>query len=72
MAKKELAYSELTNKVYYVDGKGGKIDMTDNFIQIMLCWINKGELPKVNETNTRKLKVGEIVHWEINAKRTAE
>lgn len=72
MKKKQLNYSELTDTVFWVDGKGEKQDVTQNFIQMMLCWMNKAELPKVGEGNKRKLAVSGKTHWELNCKRISE
>lgn len=33
--KNKLAYSELTKTVYFIDGRGNKINVTDNFNSIM-------------------------------------
>lgn len=70
--KKQLAYSRLTNNIYWIDGKGQKTDVTQNFIQNMLLWINEGELPKVGEAYKRALAVNGKVMWEISCKRISE
>ncbi len=41
--KNKLAYSSLTDRVIWVDGKGQSRDVTQNFIQIMLLWLHEGE-----------------------------
>jgi hypothetical protein len=45
--KKALAYSELTDKVYWIDGNGNQIDITQNFLQIVGTWACKGSLDAV-------------------------
>ena len=71
--KKSLAYSNLTDTVFYIDGKGVKQELPKgNFIQIMLLWMNEGELPKVGDGSRRVLKAGDKVHWEITCKRVSK
>ncbi len=72
MANEKLQYSELTDKVYITNSKGLKIDVTDNFHQIMLSWICKGKLPSVGKSKTKVLKSDNIVHFEITLDRKAE
>lgn len=72
MKKKQLNYSALTDTVFWVDGKGEQTDVTQNFIQMILCWTNKGSLPEVGKENTKCLRVDGKVHWEITCKRIAE
>lgn len=72
MKKKQLNYSELTDKVYWVDGKGEQHDVSQNFLQMMLCWMNQATLPDVGITNVRELSFGGEVKWEIKCKRVAE
>jgi hypothetical protein len=68
--KKELVYSELTDTVYYIDGKGQKVELpAGNFIQMILLWLNEGKLPETGKSSVRRLKVAEQVHWELSCKR---
>lgn len=54
--KNSLAYSVLTDRVVWIDGKGKATDITDNFHQVMLLWLTEGEkLPKVGEKWQRLL-----------------
>lgn len=43
MVKNKLAFSELTQNVYWVDGRGRKTTVTDNFVQVMLLFLNDGQ-----------------------------
>lgn len=43
--KNKLAYSELTKKVYWLGDKNGKIDVTDNFLEIVK--LIKADYPKL-------------------------
>lgn len=72
MKKNQLNYSELTDTVYWVDGKGQKHDVTQNFIQMMLCWMTNASLPKVGAKRQRVLEVNGVTHWELEARRKAE
>lgn len=42
MGKNKLAYSQLTDKVYWIDGKGGRHECTQNFVQLVLLWLHEG------------------------------
>lgn len=55
MEKKKLMYSELTDSVYWIDGNRKQIDVTQQFYQMMLLWINKGNPVKVNWPASREL-----------------
>ena len=71
--KKTLAYSGLTDTVFYIDGKGKKVDLPKgNFIQMVLLWLNEGVLPKVGEKFQRTLAVKGKIHWKITVERVAE
>jgi hypothetical protein len=71
--KNELAYSELTDAVYFIDGKGQKKELPPgNFVQMVLLWLNQGTLPKVGEKFQRKLLVKGKVHWRIIVERVDE
>lgn len=71
--KKSLAYSSLTDKVFYLDGKGQKTELPKgNFIQMVLLWLNEGKTPKVGESYERTLSVKGKVHWKITVERVAE
>jgi hypothetical protein len=72
MKNGQLNYSELTDSVYWVDGKGKQHDVTQNFMQMMLCWMNKATLPEVGITNVRELTHNKKIQWEIKCKRVAE
>ena len=39
MEKKALNYSALTDKVYYIDGRGKKTDLTENFMNILTMMV---------------------------------
>ena len=68
-----LVYSELTDTVFYIDGRGKQRELSKgNFIQMMLLWMNEGELPEVGKGSKRVLKVADEVHWEITCKRMAK
>lgn len=45
MEKNKLNYSPLTQKMYWVDGKGQKTDVTENFKQMVIVWGTGGILP---------------------------
>lgn len=71
--KKTLAYSGLTDTVFYIDGKGKQVDLPKgNFIQMVLLWLNEGVLPKVGDKFERKLAVKGKTHWKITVERVAE
>ena len=71
--KKSLAYSSLTDEVFYLDGKGQKTELPKgNFIQMVLLWLNEGKTPKVGESYQRILSVKGKVHWKITVERVAE
>lgn len=71
--KKTLAYSSLTDTVFYIDGRGNKVDLPKgNFIQMVLLWLNEGVLPKVGEKFQRTLAVKGKTHWKITIERVAE
>lgn len=68
--KKTLAYSSLTDTVFYIDGRGKQVDIPKgNFIQMVLLWLNEGEMPKVGSVHSRTLSVDNDPHWEITVKR---
>ena len=68
--KKTLAYSALTDTVFYIDGRGKQVDIPKgNFIQMVLLWLNEGEMPKVGSVHSRILSVDNDPHWEITVKR---
>lgn len=68
--KKTLAYSALTDTVFYIDGRGKQVDIPKgNFIQMVLLWLNEGEMPKVGSVHSRTLSVDNDPHWEITVKR---
>ena len=71
MMKNKLAYSELTDSIYWIDGRGGKHEITQNFIQVMLLWIHEGtDIAKVGSGFSRKLtgQMGKN-NWDISVKR---
>ena len=71
--KKTLAYSGLTDTVFYIDGKGKQVDLPKgNFIQMVLLWLNEGVLPKVGEKFQRRLAVKGKTHWKITVERVAD
>ncbi len=71
--KKTLAYSALTDTVFYIDGRGKQVDIPKgNFIQMVLLWLNEGTLPKVGEKFQRSLTVNGEVHWKITVERVSE
>lgn len=71
--KKLLAYSSLTDEVFYLDGKGQKTELPNgNFIQMVLLWLNEGKIPKVGERYERTLSVKDKIHWRITVERMAE
>ena len=71
--KKTLAYSSLTDTVFYIDEKGKRVDLPKgNFIQMVLLWLNEGVLPKVGEKLQRTLLVKGKTHWKITVERVAE
>jgi len=69
MEKNKLYYSELTDKVYWKNGEGKNLDVTDNFVQMMLIWLTNASLPKVGKKRQRVLKVNNVIHCEIEVKR---
>lgn len=72
MKRNALNYSEITDTVYWVNGIGQKQDVTQNFIQMMLLYLNQATLPKVGNGSERELKVNKKVHWKVSCKRIAE
>jgi len=71
--KKKLAYSALTDTVFYIDGRGKQVDIPKgNFIQMVLLWLNEGTLPKVGGKFQRSLTVNGEVHWKITVERVSE
>ena len=73
MQKNNLAYSALTDEVFYLDGNGQKKQLPNgNFIQMVLLWLNDGNLPEVGETKERTLSVKGEVHWKITCERVAK
>jgi hypothetical protein len=71
--KKTLVYSALTDQVYYIDGKGSKVDLPKgNFIQMVLLWLLEAKICKVGEKFERTLSVKGKVHWKISIERIAE
>ncbi len=72
MAKEKIAYSALTDKVYITNSRGMKIDVTNDFHQVMMAWICKGKLPEVGKSATKVLSNGGVVHFEITLDRKAE
>ncbi len=72
MAKEKLSYSALTDKVYITNNRSLKIDVTDEFHQIMMAWICKGKLPDVGKSATKVLSSEGVVHFEITLDRKAE
>jgi hypothetical protein len=70
---KQLAYSSLTDTVFYIDGRGQQHELPKgNFIQMVLLWLNEGITPKVGEKFQRKLSVNGEIHWKIDCERVAE
>lgn len=68
---KTLAYSTLSDKVYWLDGKGQKHDVTDNFIHVMMLWLAQ-ENNSFIEKDTRyirHLSYDNIPHWELSLKK---
>jgi len=71
--RNELAYSALTDEIFYVDGRGQKKEIKhNNWFQMMLLWLNDGILPKVGSIKTRTLSVEGNVKWKITCERVAE
>ena len=71
--KKSLAYSSLTDEVFYLDGKGQRTELPKgNFIQMVLLWLNEGKTPKVGEKYERTLSAKGKVHWKITVERVSE
>lgn len=70
--KNKLNYSTLSDTVCFVDSKGKKIELHQNFVQAMLLWLNEGELPPVGSTAKRELTAGGQVHWRFTCERIAE
>lgn len=64
--KGKLQYSPLTEKVYYVDGKGKSHDVHQNFLQMMLLFLMEGVEIKEQGAGFEKCLTsdGEI-HWTI-------
>lgn len=64
--KNSLAYSPLTEKVYWIDGNGQSHDVHQNFIQMMLLWLSEGELPsKEGEGFEKDLTVDGKVEYTL-------
>jgi len=70
--KNKLAYSPLSDQVYYFNAKGEKQDVHQSFIQGMLLWMNQGEDPPVGTTEQRELTNNGKVHWRITCERVSE
>jgi hypothetical protein len=71
--RKQLAYSGLTDEVFYLDGKSQKTTLPKgNFIQMVLLWLNEGNTPKVGEKFERTLSVRGVVHWKITCERISD
>lgn len=71
--ERKLAYSSLTDEVFYLDGKGRKTLLPENnFIQMVLLWLTGGTIPKVGERVERTLSVNSKIHWKITCERVAE
>jgi hypothetical protein len=66
-----LAYSPLTEKVYWIDGSGKKKEITQNFLQVMLLYLLESELPEVGSEYQKQLIVDGKPHWTIKIKREA-
>lgn len=68
--KKSLAYSSLTDTVFYVDGNGKSQELPKgNFIQMVLLWLNEGNLPEIGSEFERTLLVSGEKQWSITCKR---
>ena len=72
--KNTLAYSEMTDKVYWVDGRGKKHDVTDQYRFVMISQVKAyggGWKEKITDTSSGKryeLKVSfdEIIEEDSN------
>jgi hypothetical protein len=65
--KNKLAYSELSKKVYYINGGGNaKTDVTQSFFQMILLWMHDGR-PLVDKGTvlTNELITNGVPHWKI-------
>ena len=70
IAKKSLAYSGLTDEVFYIDGKGSKTTLPKgNFIQMVLLWLNEGKTQNVGEKFERTLSWNGEPHFRITIER---
>jgi hypothetical protein len=65
--KHKLAYSELTDTVYVIDGRNVHTDVTKNFIQVVLLWLTEGAgLPAAGERHQRTLRGSNGTDIEIS------
>lgn len=67
--KNQLNYSELTDKVVFVNNRGEKIDLHQNFIQNMLLYLTQGKMPKLGDSINRELSSGGEPMWKITLER---
>lgn len=73
MAKRHLAYSQLTDNVYIVDPNGVRTDVSQNFIQTMLLWFHEtSDLQPVGKKWERSLRVNGDVKWKFTIERVSE
>ncbi len=68
-SKNQLNYSELTDRVMFVNSKGEKIDLHQNFIQNMLLYLTQGKMPKVGGSISRELTSSGQPMWKITLER---
>ena len=70
--KNKLAYSAITDDVYYIDGRSQQREISKgNFTQMVLLWLTNSLMPKVGVTRKRTLSINGKPHWEITLKRLA-
>lgn len=70
MMKNTLAYSDLTQQVYWLDGKGKKHELPKgNLEQIILMFLANGILIEEGQQAQKVFKVAGVPKWKITLER---
>lgn len=69
--KKQLAYSLIKDRIYWIDGRGDRTDVTDQFYHVLEAWAKEGSSEKQNCDRLLRWSEGSInvqVRYRDNSK----